>query len=62
MLIDALHFFESSINTFHFECGMMTPTLFDVAAITGLSPVGDAYDPAKTTQSIEFDDKEKTFQ
>jgi hypothetical protein len=62
MIIAAMHFFESSTNTFHFECGMMTPTLFDVAAITGLSPVGDAYDPAKTTQSIEFDDKEKTFQ
>jgi hypothetical protein len=61
MIIAAMHFFESSTNTFHFECGMMTPTLFDVAAITGLSPVGDAYDPAKTTQSIEFDYKEKTF-
>jgi hypothetical protein len=40
---------------------MMTPTLFDVAAITGLSPVGETYDPAKTTQSIVFDPKEKTF-
>ncbi|PNX59721.1 hypothetical protein L195_g051561, partial [Trifolium pratense] len=33
MIIAALHFFESSTNTFHFECGMMTPTLLDVAAI-----------------------------
>jgi hypothetical protein len=61
MIIAAMHFFESSTNTFHFECGMMTPTLFDVSAITGLSPVGETYDPAKTNPSIEFDYKEKTF-
>jgi hypothetical protein len=62
MIIAAMHFFEGSTNTFHFECGMMTPTLFDVSAITGLSPIGETYDPAKTNQSIEFDYKEKTFQ
>ncbi|KAK2382187.1 hypothetical protein QL285_069735 [Trifolium repens] len=61
MLIVALHFFESSTNTFHFECGMKTPTLFDVAAITGLSPIGDTYDPARASQNIAFDSKEKTF-
>jgi hypothetical protein len=62
MIIAAMHFFESSTNTFHFECGMMTPTLFDVTAITGLSPIGETYDSAKTSQSIEFDYKKKTFQ
>jgi hypothetical protein len=62
MLIAALHFFESSTNTFHFRCGMMTPTLFDVAAITGLSPIGDTYDPARASQDISFDPTEKTFQ
>jgi hypothetical protein len=41
---------------------MMTPTLFDVSAITGLSPVGETYDPANTNPNIEFDYKEKTFQ
>jgi hypothetical protein len=61
MLIAALHFFESSTNTFHFECGMMTPTLFDVSALTGLSPLGETYDPAKTGVAIEFSPKEKTF-
>jgi hypothetical protein len=61
MLIAALHFFESSTNTFHFECGMMTPTLFDVAAITGLSPIGGTYDPARASQNIAFDSKEKNF-
>jgi hypothetical protein len=62
MIIAAMHFFESSTNTFHFDCGMMTPTLFDISAITGLSPVGEIYDPTKITLSIEFDYKEKTFQ
>jgi hypothetical protein len=62
MIIAAMHFFESSTNTFHFECGMMTPTLFDVSAITGLSPVGETYDPANTNPNIEFNYKEKTFQ
>jgi hypothetical protein len=61
MLIAALHFFESSTNTFHFECGMMTPILFDVAAITGLSPIGDTYDPTRASDNIAFDSREKTF-
>jgi hypothetical protein len=62
MLIAALHFFESSTNSFHFPCEMMTPTLFDVAAITGLSPIGDTYDTARASPNIVFDPKEKTFQ
>jgi hypothetical protein len=40
----------------------MTPTLFHVAAITGLSPIGDTYDPARASQNISFDPTEKTFQ
>jgi hypothetical protein len=62
MLVAALHFFESSTNTFHFECGMMTPTLFDVTAMTGLSPLGETYDPARASTTFEFSPKEKTFQ
>ncbi|MCH81851.1 hypothetical protein A2U01_0002644 [Trifolium medium] len=61
MIIVALHFFETSTNTFHFECGMMTPTLFDVAAITGLSPLGDTYDPYKSTRNIEVVMRDKTY-
>ncbi|GAU34569.1 hypothetical protein TSUD_29150 [Trifolium subterraneum] len=53
MIIAALHFFESSTNTFQFECGMMTPTLFDVAAITGLPLTGDTYDPTLAGSKIE---------
>jgi hypothetical protein len=61
MLIAALHFFESSTNTFHFACGMMTPTLFDVAAITGLPPTGDVYDPSRVSHTIEIEFNSKTY-
>ncbi|MCI08881.1 hypothetical protein A2U01_0029963 [Trifolium medium] len=61
MIIGALHFFETSTNTFHFECGMMTPTLFDVAAITGLPPTGATYDRFKATNNIESVLKDKTY-
>ncbi|KAK2382058.1 serine/threonine-protein phosphatase 7 long form protein [Trifolium repens] len=57
MLIAALHFWENSTNTFHLKAGMMTPTLFDVAAITGLRPTGPTYDPKYTTPNHQFDFK-----
>ncbi|GAU40775.1 hypothetical protein TSUD_26550 [Trifolium subterraneum] len=54
MIIAALHFFKSSsTNTFQFECGMMTSTLFDVAVITGFPPTGDTYDPTLAGSKIE---------
>ncbi|GAU33711.1 hypothetical protein TSUD_148620 [Trifolium subterraneum] len=61
IIIAALHFFESSTNTFHFECGMMTPTLFDVAAITGLPPTGDTYDPTRAGSKIELKINHKSY-
>ncbi|KAK2446309.1 serine/threonine-protein phosphatase 7 long form protein [Trifolium repens] len=61
MLIAALHFWESSTNTFHFKAGMMTPTLFDVAAITGLRPTGPTFDPKYTTVNHHFDFKILSF-
>lgn len=50
MLLASLYFWEGSTNTFQLPCGMLTPTLFDVAAIIGLSPLGEVFDP---TLSIE---------
>ena len=38
MLLAALHFWEGSTNTFHTKCGMMTPTLLDLAALIGVKP------------------------
>jgi hypothetical protein len=61
MLIAAMHFFEKSTNTFQFKCGMLTPTLYDVAAITGLGPTGETFDPTKTSNNIELVYKENTF-
>ncbi|KAH1206942.1 hypothetical protein GmHk_16G047242 [Glycine max] len=61
MLIAAMHFFESSTNTFQFKCGMMTPTLLDVAALTGLRPSGETYDPTNSSDNIKLVYKENTF-
>ena len=44
MLVSSLYFWDSTYHTFHLPCGMMTPTLFDIAAITGLKPMGETYD------------------
>ncbi|XP_050899026.1 uncharacterized protein LOC127105856 [Lathyrus oleraceus] len=38
MLLASLYFWDSTYNTFHLPCGMVTPTLFDAAAIVGLHP------------------------
>jgi hypothetical protein len=62
MLVAALHFYENSTNTFHFECGMMPHTLFDVAALTGLRPIGETYDLTQTSNNISFTPRESTFQ
>ncbi|GAU41478.1 hypothetical protein TSUD_239540 [Trifolium subterraneum] len=61
MIIAALHFFESSTNTFQFECGMMTPTFFDVAAITSFPPTGDTYDPTLAGSKIEPNIRAKSY-
>src|SRR3954464_5942879 len=36
MLVASVYFWDASHNTFHLPCGMITPTLFNIAAITGL--------------------------
>ncbi|MCH88939.1 hypothetical protein A2U01_0009832 [Trifolium medium] len=40
---------------------MMTPTLLDVAAITGLRPTEETYDPTQESKNFTFDYKENTF-
>jgi hypothetical protein len=40
---------------------MLTPTLLDVAAITGLRPNGDHFDPTQTGHKVELNYKENTF-
>jgi hypothetical protein len=61
LLIAALHFYEKSTNTFQFKCEMLTPTLLDVAAITGLRPTRDHFHPTVTGDKVELSYKENTF-
>lgn len=56
MLLASLYFWDRPHQTFHFRCGMMTPTLFDLAAIVGLKPIGEEFDPLFLNEdSIGFD-------
>lgn len=45
MLVASLYFWESTTNTFQLSYGMVTPALFDIAAITCLYPTGKNFDP-----------------
>ena len=51
MLLASMYFWEGSTNTFQLPCGMLTPTFFDVAAITGLSPLCKTFDPTLPTEN-----------
>lgn len=51
MLLASMYFWEGSANTFQLPCGMLTPTLFDMASITGLSPLGETFDPTLSTKN-----------
>src|SRR3954463_3436150 len=62
MLVASVHFWDASHNTFHLPCGMITPTLFDVAAITGLRPTGKNFDPNDMdNDTIGFNDSQVTY-
>lgn len=62
MLLSSLYFWDNTHNNFHFPCGMLTLTLFDVAAITGLRPIGDAFNPNYMIENtIGFDGNRGTF-
>lgn len=45
MLVVLLYFLYASNNTFHLQCGMVTLTLFDFVAITGLRQTGEDFEP-----------------
>ncbi|GAU48420.1 hypothetical protein TSUD_405500 [Trifolium subterraneum] len=61
MLLAALHFWDSSTSTFQFKAGMLTPTLLDVAAITGLRPTGPSFDPTYASSTHNFAYTAKTY-
>lgn len=62
MLVSSLYFWDSTHHTFHLPCDMMIPTLFDIAAITGLKPMGETYYPNFLSKdSIGFDTSRSAF-
>lgn len=57
MLIASLLFWEGYTNTFYLRFRMVTPTLFDIVAITGLRPTRETFGPimmSKTEPIFEF--------
>lgn len=65
LLIAALLFWNRGYNFFHFGCGPMAPTLFDIAALTGLPVLGRSISAniASDDFKVPFSDKgaSKTF-
>ena len=62
MLTTSLYFWDSTYNTFHLPYKMLTPTLFDVAIITGLRPTGETFDPTlDADDSIDFNNASPTY-
>src|SRR4051812_306229 len=62
MLVASVYFWDASHNTFHLPCGMVTPTLFDVAAIIGIRPTGETFDPNfMDTDTIQFNEATVTY-
>ena len=61
MLIAALHFWNPSNNSLHLKYGMLTPTLLDVAGLTGLKPTGQSFDPDSHDSDISFDFTRLTY-
>ena len=52
----AIQFWEGSANTFHIKCGMITSTLLDIAAITGLKLTGRVFNHGDAYPiSLKFD-------
>lgn len=51
MLVVAMCFWESTTNTFHLPCGIITPRLFDITTITGLRPTREPFKPSRITKT-----------
>lgn len=62
ILVASLYLWESTTNTFQLPCGMVTPTLFDIATIIGLCPIGENFDPNEREENtINFDTNRACF-
>nr|KYP55237.1 hypothetical protein KK1_001444 [Cajanus cajan] len=56
MLLSAIFFWNRETRAFEFPCGFVCPTLLDIAAITGLSPLGDRFYPDVFEDEISIKD------
>nr|KYP32053.1 hypothetical protein KK1_047357 [Cajanus cajan]KYP32055.1 hypothetical protein KK1_047359 [Cajanus cajan] len=54
MLLSAIFFWNRETRAFEFPCGFICPTLLDIAAITGLTPIGDRFDPDVFEEEISI--------
>src|SRR3954471_8550287 len=62
MLVVSLYLWDATHNDFHLPCRMVTPTLFDVAAVTGLRPLGEDFDPNyMDVETIKFGESKATY-
>lgn len=62
MLVVATCFWDSTTNTFHLPCGILTPTLFDLASIASLRPTREDYEPSRPTRTkLDFDFSDRVF-
>lgn len=55
LIIAALHFRNPSNNSLHLKCRMLTPTLLDVAGLTGLKSIDQTFDPDMHSSKLSFD-------
>nr|KYP75498.1 hypothetical protein KK1_008237 [Cajanus cajan] len=54
MLLSAIFFWNRETRAFEFPCGFVCPTLLDIAAITGLTPLGDRFHPDVFEEEISI--------
>nr|KYP61954.1 hypothetical protein KK1_016469 [Cajanus cajan] len=54
MLLSAIFFWNRETRAFEFPCGFICPTLLDIAAITGLAPIGDRFHPDAFKEEISI--------
>uniref|UniRef100_A0A151UFU2 Aminotransferase-like plant mobile domain-containing protein n=1 Tax=Cajanus cajan TaxID=3821 RepID=A0A151UFU2_CAJCA len=54
MLFSAIFFWNRETRAFEFPCGFVCPTLFDIAAFTGLAPIGDRFYPDLFEEGISI--------
>nr|KYP37390.1 hypothetical protein KK1_041425 [Cajanus cajan] len=56
MLLSALSFWNRETRAFEFPCGFICPTLLDIAAITGLKPIGERFQHDAFEEDISIGD------